>query len=443
MKKNLFFILIIFSFFTINVYADDGEITSKCNITVNDKSYPRLTDTKYTTYNGFTSDEVIKIICDENISHLYIYYDKKSSKGSINNKYSVGENGYLHELIKIDNKTSELIINYDESYAISEIFVFNTDNLPSWVEDWQTLDRADLMLFSTHADDEQLFFAGLMPTYVDKGYKIQVIYFTNHYNNTNRYHEQLEGLWAVGIKYYPVISTFPDAYSTSLNDAIAILERSGNKTSDALKFETEQIRKYKPYVVVGHDENGEYGHGQHILCTYLLKDAILNANDPNYDTQSVEKYGLWDISKLYLHLYNDKQILLDYDLPLKAFDGKTAYEVSKLGYAKHYSQQYTWFTPWLNGENNEYTSATQITKYNPAIYGLYYSSVGDDVQKNDMFENVVMKESSINIIDNTKKVIKDFKKIINKSKYYKYIGISLIAVAIAGLLGIFSGSKRR
>ncbi|MBQ4178508.1 MAG: DUF4406 domain-containing protein, partial [Elusimicrobia bacterium] len=42
------------------------------------------------------------------------------------------------------------------------------------------LKQADMMLFSTHADDEHLWFAGLLPTYVDRGYDIQVVYFTNH-----------------------------------------------------------------------------------------------------------------------------------------------------------------------------------------------------------------------------------------------------------------------
>ena len=43
---------------------------------------------------------------------------------------------------------------------------------------------------------------------------------------------------------------------------------------------------------------------------------------------------------------------LDYDIPLEKYGNKTAYQVSKEGYSKHLSQQYTWFTNWLNGKNN-------------------------------------------------------------------------------------------
>ena len=36
----------------------------------------------------------------------------------------------------------------------------------------------------------------------------------------------------------------------------------------------DMINKYNPEVVVSHDEKGEYGHGQHMLCTDFLKKAI-------------------------------------------------------------------------------------------------------------------------------------------------------------------------
>ena len=79
---------------------------------------------------------------------------------------------------------------------------------------------------------------------------------------------------------------------------------------------------------------------------------------------------------------------MDYDIPLEYFNGKTAYEVSKEGYSKHLSQQWTWFTGWINGKNNQYTKATDIKTYSPLKYGLYYSNIGEDIQKNDMFENI-------------------------------------------------------
>ena len=119
------------------------------------------------------------------------------------------------------------------------------------------------------------------------------------------------------------------------------------------------------------------------------------ANDENYDKNSYEKYGAWQISKLYLHLYEENEIVMDYDTPLEYFGGKTAYEVSKEGYSKHLSQQWTWFTRWINGTNNSYKKATDITTYSPVKFGLYYTTMGEDVEKNDMLENITYYKEQI------------------------------------------------
>ena len=41
-------------------------------------------------------------------------------------------------------------------------------------------------------------------------------------------------------------------------------------------------------------------------------------------------------------------------------------------------------------KNSEITKASQIKKYSPCEYGLYFTSVGADVQKNDMLENITL-----------------------------------------------------
>ena len=81
-----------------------------------------------------------------------------------------------------------------------EVSLFTDGALPDWVQQWEppVEDGADLVLFSTHADDEQLFFAGVLPYYAGElGYRVQVVYLTNHRNlskNPNlRCHEALDG----------------------------------------------------------------------------------------------------------------------------------------------------------------------------------------------------------------------------------------------------------
>jgi hypothetical protein len=105
---------------------------------------------------------------------------------------------------------------------------------------------------------------------------------------------------------------------------------------------------------------------------------------------SARRYGVWEIPKLYLHLYGTDPITIDYDQPLTAFDGMTAFAVSqKIGFPSHRTQQLPKFVKWLYGEDRNITKASQIEKYNPCIFGLYHTTAGEDVAKNDFFENII------------------------------------------------------
>ncbi len=396
-KICIFFILIVFFIFLFSIISYGAEITSNCEILLDEKNIDKkVRDDKESTYITIKENSVIQINSTENIYGLYIIYELSGQKGSLKSgekAIEIGQNGFLHECINIEKEFGNiqtLSFSYESDVKIADIYVLGEGELPDFVEIWELPhEKADILLFSTHGDDEQLFFLGLMPTYVARGAYVQVVYFANHNDNPKRLHEQLHGLYTVGIRNYPVFGIVPDAYSESLQGAIKNLKASGLTEDDAKKFEVENIRRFKPQVVIGHDEKGEYSHGQHILNTFLLEDAILKANDETYDEESYNKYGKWQISKLYLHLYEKNQITMDYDVPLEYFGGKTAYEVSKEGYSKHLSQQWTWFTKWINGSNNNYKKATEIKTYSPLKFGLYYTNVGEDTEKNDFLENIV------------------------------------------------------
>ena len=362
------------------VLADD--ITSNSIYKINDSINNKIKNNNENTYISLSSSDIITINSETNINGLYIIYELTSKEGNItidNKNIKIGENNFLHEYIDLSkNSTQELKIQYNTDVKVAEIYTLSAGDLPEFVEVWdKPCKEADLLLFSTHSDDEQLFFLGLLPTYVARGANVQVVYFTNHNDNPKRLHEQLHGLYTVGIRNYPIMGLIPDAWSESLNGALNNLKKA-NLTEEDLNFEVENIRRFKPLVVVGHDEKGEYSHGQHILNTYILKQAIEKANDETYHIESFNKYGIWNTPKTYLHLYKENPIVMNYDIPLEYFNGKTAYEVSKEGYSKHNSQQWTWFTAWINGKNNEYTKATDIKTYSPLEFGLFRSLVGID-----------------------------------------------------------------
>ena len=248
-------------------------------------------------------------------------------------------------------------------------------------------------MLPAHGDDDHLYFAGLLPYYAGElDYRVQVVYLTSHrWDNTVRAHEILNGLWATGVEAYPVLGYGLDFRVDSLEGSYRVYANNGISKEELVGFVVEQLRRFKPLVAVGHDIDGEYGHGMHKVYADLLMQAVAVSNDPNAYPELTQKYGTWDVPKTYLHLLETDPIVIDYDIPLESFDGLTAFQVSQqYGFPCHVSQHiYKAFIEWLYGKENEITKASQIERHNPCEFGLYRSTVGPDVQKNDFLENVV------------------------------------------------------
>lgn len=397
----IFFTVLIFWRTGIDVSAagvsgEADELTDR--VTIECANSAVLTDGNETTYTTITDGGSVIISSDEGIASLYIIFDHIYGEWILSDGTTdvvCGKNDFLHEYVDIEEIFGSLpqmltLTFSGHDCSLSELHIFGTGEVPAWVQQWEPpCEEADLMLTSTHIDDEQLFFAGILPYYAGEcGFAVQVVYFTDPFTYHDRPHEQLNGLWTVGVRNYPVSGEFKDAYSESAEDAYAHQRRLGFEREDMVRFQVEMIRRFRPHVVVGHDINGEYGHGQHIINCETLMEAAELAADESYDPDSALEYGVWDIPKVYIHLWEENPIVMDWDKPLEAFGGKTAFQVSQEGFLCHESQQWTWFRPWMLGKNGEITKATEIKTYSPCLYGLYRTNVGLDSMGGDMFENI-------------------------------------------------------
>lgn len=307
------------------------------------------------------------------------------------------EAGFLHVFTDVEtllgHVPSEIILEFPEGAWIAELRVFSQGEIPDTVQQWQPplTGGADIVLFSTHGDDEQLYFAGLLPYYAgERNLDVQVVYMTGHSNicGSIRQHEMLNGLWAVGIRNYPVFGPFPDFKLMDRDETYAEYENLGFNREALLQFVVENLRQFRPQVAVGHDLNGEYGHGMHQVYADLLTKAVNVSGDADTFPESAVRYGTWDVPKTYLHLYPENEIVMDWDQPMERFDGMTAFEVTqKKGFPCHISQQYDLYVNWIYDGGN-ITQASQIQQWNPCYFGLYRSTVGEDVEKNDFMENL-------------------------------------------------------
>ncbi|MBR6707853.1 MAG: PIG-L family deacetylase [Clostridia bacterium] len=289
---------------------------------------------------------------------------------------------YAHEFAPLEGVSSFRVVNSQDKQTelnVEEIFVFGEGDIPSWVQKWEpTHEKADLLVLAAHPDDEILFLGGTIPYYAsERGKKVVVAYMTC--GTSYRRSELLDGLWYAGVRNYPVIGNFWDKYSKKLDTAY----KAWGKTA-TYKFVTGLIRTYRPEVVVTHDVNGEYGHGAHRACADACRACVAYAADGAKWKDLGEG---WQVKKLYLHLYGENAIVMDWDAPMASFGGMTGFEAAEGMYAFHVSQH-------AAGQKNE-KGVFEVFRVEPRDsacscyrFGLAFSMVGEDVFKNDFFENI-------------------------------------------------------
>ena len=376
--KFILSLIVATLFLSLYVFGNIAEdITQSISITTENISINKITDNSISTHS-YGENVMISYDGEIPLEGIYIKFNKAPQEGLLNEIEKVSSNGFLHEYIPLNSAVSFNLF-YPQT-DICDIQIFSSGTLPESVQLWQSGEaETDILLCATHSDDDQLFFAGLLPYYAGyKNLRVRVAYFVNHYDTYNRTHELLDGLWHCGVKLYPDISKFPDGYSESIDGAKYFLESKGFSYNDVLEYQRNLLNKYRPLIVVLHDFDGEYGHGAHMLNTASFIEVCSNTTDEQYLPE-----------KIYVHLYGENKIKLNIDTPLDVFNGKSAFNVSQQAFGYHKSQHWTWFYKWIYGSNNNLLTSSQIRSYNPAEYGLYFSSVGADTGTNELTENVI------------------------------------------------------
>ena len=441
-----------------NVQADEVKINI---VPANKESTSKLKDNSYSTAITFTVDNPLTITpanASDRIYGLYIIWAKQPGEWTLTydgHTITGGKNAFLHEYIEIPEGTQSAVITLSQNEKICDIRAYSQGELSGDVQQWKPVcDKADMLILSSHADDEILFFGGILPEYAgERELNVQVVYFSNYFGGTViREHEKLDGLWTAGVRNYPVNADFPDQYADNLEAAKKLFGYE-----ETLSFVVEQIRRFKPQICVAQDTNGEYGHGTHMLTSAAMQEAVTISMDGSKYSESAEKYGVWDVPKTYIHLYKENAIKLDCRKPLSKFDGKTALDVAKEAYKQHVSQQWCWF----------YVSDTY--EYSIADFGLCRTTVGADTG-NDMMENITSYAEQKRIEEEKKAAIAASKKAAAEEKaakeaakekaeyelqygvpagesspdkvpnFLKSVGITIVLMIVAAVLILFIGA---
>ncbi|MEG0862869.1 MAG: PIG-L deacetylase family protein [Clostridia bacterium] len=389
-KKWLFTAVMIFLMaipvLSMAEQADDITKTCKFKASGNGHHVKRMFDDLYDTYwmANTTKKGYLEITAPkgEKLGGVYIKWYNNAPAWRLtveeNGEWQTvaqSEDGFLADYLALPEAVSKCRVYTGEKsrskMTIVELRAYGEGEPPADVQQWSpTAEKSDLLVISAHPDDEVLFMGGTIPYYAGEMKKtVEVLYLvpSTYYRKL----ELLDGLWLCGVRNYPILGKMRDNYAMSLK----VMYQKWNK-EQVYRLITSAIRRCKPDVVVTHDIKGEYGHGAHRAAADAAIHCFKETGKAKKYSESAEKYGTWNASKLYIHLYPKNPITMDWRQPLEAFGGKTAFDMATAAFHMHRSQQRTDYVVADDGP------------YDNRQFGLYYSTVGDDIEKNDFFENI-------------------------------------------------------
>lgn len=364
-------------------YAKEAEnIIDRCAFQVSEGSASEITDVSMTSaWKPKGADpEVMMRLPDSGATYFQINWVAPAVNFEIT-QYDAAQNilstvtqsetdyGFYANVYPVDAGAKYVRIRFQQSgQGINKIRVYGEGDLPRTAVRWQpSHSDCDLMVISTHMDDEWLWFGGIIPYYdTVLGYKVQVVYMANC--GRMRYAEAMNALASAGVRTHPEFIGLVDERIDSLSKT---LEHWGGQEK-MTQIMVELIRRYKPEVILTHDWNGEYGHNQHILTSRCMETVIEAAADESRYSDLGEA---WQVQKLYRHLETKCPIEFDWHQSFPELDGRTLLQTAKDAMEENASQ-------------TRYYQVKDHGNYDNAKFGLSYSTVGEDTLHEDLFENV-------------------------------------------------------
>lgn len=338
-----------------------------------------LSDDNYYSKSRIDHDVCLRFTCDTEFFSLYLIWDKIPGVYELHwdsGHVSCGQHGFLHEYIEFPRGVTNVwfVFESDKPVILCDAFAFTEGTPLDFVQVWNPpCEQADILVFPTHSDDDTLFFGPLISYYaIERELCVQTAFMVDHRYYPERGHERLNGLWEMGVRNYPILGHMGDTDLSRLTDSLYFYS-----SYDILGWQVEQIRRFQPLVVVGHDLQGEYGNGGHKVNAYFLVQAVELAADPSFYPELLNQYDIWNTPKLYLHLYPHNEIILDVNSPLvNDPDQRSSFQIAVDAYSWHKSQHHLSFR----------VCQDEAPRYDSRRFGLYYSNVGADTI-NDIMDN--------------------------------------------------------
>ena len=255
--------------------------------------------------------------------------------------------------IVLDASCKKITVLFNENGSLGGVSAYaSQDALPETMQAFEPAPaQADLLIITVEPGMEWKQFGAVLPGYTkEKGVSTAMMYISD-YSKRVRAYEALAGLQSAGYTQYPLFCGYEsDDYSSNKYTADKFDSRA------FVEYLKEQINLINPKIIVTHGIADD--SGAHSLVAECVQIAVLECPG---------------VQKLYCFGATDgvSPTVLDMNAQLNAYGGKTAAEVAQSAYDQHTSQR-------LYGMQIDTSSA----------YTLAYTTVGEDVEKNDLLEHV-------------------------------------------------------
>ena len=311
---------------------------------------------------GYICIDWLKVPSDFTFQQFDAEQDQISST-SLEDLYS----GLRHTIpLSPDARFAVLSMN-KKGQKVSEITVYPVDSMPADAQDWSApLSKVDVLVIAARPGDEFNCFGGLIPQNIALGRSVQVVYMTG--TDRMEQHKALSALWSAGITAYPEFLGQSAENPDTVKKAVS---QWGGKEK-LVGAMTSLIRRYQPEVIVTHSENGENNDAFRAATAQALLLAVEASWDETQYKKSAEKYGAWQVKKLYTHTGTEDIVILDWTQPAEALDGRTPNEAARAAYELY---EVSVDKPYQGDDNT---------------FHLAYTHIGPDIAHNDVYENVQM-----------------------------------------------------
>lgn len=219
----------------------------------------RLTDGVFNSRVSYVSGETVSVYSTIDMGYAYVAWNTLPTGVKITwldaDRKNISSQDYVpvqySEIIPVPQSgVRGFVIYFQGEGAISELSAYTPGELPGELPQFKAPEKNPaVMLVCGYPGEELSCFGGLLPTLIEKGVPVQLVYL-NPYNRA-RQEECFLTLWKMGLTYAPIFLETTGRRSLDADVLKSTWEHNGDVSRELLNA----IETYRPSIIVSHGKN--------------------------------------------------------------------------------------------------------------------------------------------------------------------------------------------